>query len=250
MLDFNDHPSTTSALLARFGRATYRVGFAFPRNSAFLTHAVDCPSHERTHITERLRKIPEAIGLEIKPAEIVPHIALGAEERDEAAAALKAKAGSRPAIAVNVSAGHPSRYWQTEKWNAFLRQAMLLNPTWVFVVLRAPGDAIDLDRIVEGVPGERILIPAELGFHLFASYISLSRLLISPDTSAVHIASAFKVPVLGLYPAVHWNLVSWHPIGTEYEVVTPSSGLVPEIGVEAVVRGFQRLVERIGRNHF
>jgi ADP-heptose:LPS heptosyltransferase len=85
----------------------------------------------------------------------------------------------------------------------------------------------------------------DLRFHHFASTIAQSSLLISPDTSSIHIADAFRVPVIGLYPQVQWNAVSWRPYRTECEIVMPEAGFIAEISVEEVWHAFLRLRRRV-----
>ena len=83
LLDFNDNPSTTSTLITRYGGAKIKVGFEFEKSRRFLTIPVTCPPRETSHITERLRKIPEAIGLSFDDDEIHPSMTIGERELDE-----------------------------------------------------------------------------------------------------------------------------------------------------------------------
>jgi ADP-heptose:LPS heptosyltransferase len=239
-LDLNDNASRTSALLAGWCGAPVRVGFAFPNNSRYLTHPVECPLRDRTHITDRLRLIPEALGLTFQPEEVVPSMELGPRESEEVRLQLEPvrRDGVR-CIAVNLSAGDRNRYWQTWKWKRLLEEIAFAGPPTMFVLLTAPGDEHLADEV--RTPSMRVISPHRLSLHLFAAYIAQSDLLISPDTSAIHIASAFKVPVLGLYPAVEWNYASWHPIGTLFEVVRPQSGLVGAITPEQILAAFHQL---------
>jgi ADP-heptose:LPS heptosyltransferase len=244
LIDFNDHPSTTSILTARFSGVPRRVGFAFGKPAGHLTDPVPCPSRETTHVTERLRKIPEALGITFDPKEVVPSMTLGEQERRKAVAHLE-RAGGGNIVTVNVSAGHPGRYWPADRWVRLLEGLLSERSDLRFLLLNAPGDETLATGIITMVPDQRILRPAGESFHMFASYIAVSRMLISPDTSAVHIAGAFQVPVVGLYPAVPWNLASWSPVGTDAEVVTPASGLVPDIRVDDVLDACRRLLGRL-----
>jgi len=243
LLDFNDNPSTTSGLLARWCGAKTLVGFAFEKSRRFLTHPVDCPSKEKTHITERLRKIPEALGIEFEENEIVPSMTIGEREFAEVASHLTEERAGR-VVAVNVSAGHPSRYWQADRWVTLLTALTKLEPASQFLLLSDRRDNRLVAEIGKKMGPGKVILPSANSFHHFAAYIAQSNLLISPDTSAVHIASAFHIPVLGLYPAVEWNHTSWHPIGTSYETVRPDEGLVDSIQPEAVLAAYLRLQEQ------
>jgi heptosyltransferase III len=246
-LDFNDNPSSTSAMLARCTPAPVKAGFSFPGNTRYLTHPVPCPAKEETHITERLRRILEAIGISFAPEEVIPSLDLGSTEANEVALQLDAlrKKNTAFIIAVNVSAGDPSRYWQEEKWCEVLRLIAARTPSAGYVLLAAPGEEDRALNVRRALLSLNTLVPGPCSFHHFAAFIAQSDLLISPDTSAIHIASAFRRPILGLYPAVEWNYRSWRPLTGETEVVRPAEGLVQDITVAEVMEAYVRLQSRL-----
>lgn len=246
ILDFNDNPSRTSTLLARYCPASVNVGFAFTANRRYLTHPVECPAKENTHITDRLRLIPEAIGLTFEPAEVVPSMDLdvrAAEGVQKQIEGLRRKGGR--IVAVNLSAGHPSRYWQTGKWSELLAGIGSTGSEVQFILLAARGEEDLAAKVGASLPSVNHFIPGPVNFHQFASFIARSDLLISPDTSAIHIADAFRVPVVGLYPAVEWNFRSWRPVATASIAVRPSSGDVGDIGVRQVIEACRVLEKQL-----
>jgi ADP-heptose:LPS heptosyltransferase len=242
LLDFNDSPSSTSKLLAQYGRARVRVGFAFETNRRYLTIPVECPSKERSHITERLRKIPESIGLSFEDYEIRPSLAIGETELDQVKLHLTRENPSRfPLVVINLSAGDRSRYWQVEKWSKLLSGIRGVERDVKLLVLFSLPDENMARKLVALHPEESLIWPAHSGFQHFAAYISQASLLISPDTSAIHVACACRVPVLGLYPAVEWNYQSWRPIGTAHQIVRPREGVVQDIRYEDVIEAYFKL---------
>jgi ADP-heptose:LPS heptosyltransferase len=240
LVDLNDHPSTTSTLISRLCPARVRVGFAFPGKR--LSHPLACPPLDRTHITERLRLIPEALGLSFTPDEVRPTLDLGPDEAEEMRRSIQPlRDGRTRFVAANLSAGDPNRYWPIDRWKTLLQHASSHGDPVVFILLTAPGEERLGEELRRALPSLRFFVPAGRSFHHFAACIAQSDLLISPDTSAVHIASAFRVPVLALYPAVEWNYVSWRPWGTKNEVVRPAEGFVGDIRVESVTSAYDRL---------
>jgi heptosyltransferase-1 len=245
-LDFNDNESSTSSILARFCTAPVKLGFAFPGNRSYLTHPVECPAKDNTHITERLRRIPEAMGLTFAPEEVVPSMDLGEQEADEVHRRLEAAGGKDlRLVSVNLSAGHPSRYWQTGKWCQLLAEIAAAGSPTLFILLTAHGEEDLASKISGQLPSLRFFCPGRVGFHHFAAYIARSGLLVSPDTSAVHIAASFRVPVIGLYPAVEWNYQSWRPVGTVSVAVRPTEGDVGNIEVHEVMEAYRSLESRL-----
>jgi ADP-heptose:LPS heptosyltransferase len=114
-----------------------------------------------------------------------------------------------------------------------------------FLFLFRPDDVQAAQNVAQALPVHSVLFPQYDTFHHFAAYIASARMLLSPDTSAIHIAAANRVPVLGLYPAVEWNYWRWRPVNTLSRTVRPQQGLVPDIGVPEVLQAFHELLEEI-----
>jgi len=242
LLDLNDNPSTTSTWLARFGGARTTVGFAFESNRKFLSIAVERPADETMHIIQRRKRIMEATGVRFEQHELIPLIAIGESEKAEVSKELaETLPGKTSLIAVNLSAGSPSRYWAIENWCELLLSIHQEHEELAFLLLCSPEDDHLARKVAASLPGHSVLLPRYRTFHHFAAYIASADLLISPDTSAIHIASAESVPVLGLYPAVEWNFWSWQPVNTIYRAMRPTQGLVSDIGTNEVLNAFRDL---------
>lgn len=243
LMDFNDNRSSTSTAILRFGGARVKVGFMFG-NEQWLTLPVICPPEESMHISQRLRMLPEAIKLTFADSEIHPSLTLGERELMEVKEHLRRmNPNNQGVVALNLSAGDPNRYWQPKKWQQLMREIHLRDPTVLFLLLHASRDA----ALAKEVAGQQypVVFPAHSSFHHFAAYISCANILISPDTSAIHVACAFRIPLVGLYPAVEWNFQRWRPIGTLSETVRPKEGLVPDIQVEQVIEAYASLRRRM-----
>ncbi len=89
------------------------------------------------------------------------------------------------------------------------------------------------------------LVPPGLSILAISAIVARLSLLISPDTSLVHIARSANVPVVGLYPTAKWNLERWYPYGQPDGlgvVVAPSGGLIADILPETVVQAVRALL--------
>jgi ADP-heptose:LPS heptosyltransferase len=66
-------------------------------------------------------------------------------------------------------------------------------------------------------------------------------LVVTPDTSVVHIASAFNVPQVALFPPVEWNLNKFRPLSDSSIVLQPKEGeTIAAIPVEVVVKAIHK----------
>jgi len=245
LFDFDDAPSSTSTLFARFGRAKNKVAFGFDKIKKYLTVPVEFPSKQQ-HIINRLKLIVEAGGIVVKPVEAKPEITIGQTEYLRVKQHLQnANANSHFLISINISAGHAKRYWPTDKWIALLEAIKKFNKNVCFIILCLPEDADKAHLIGSTIPNDAVIYPAFKDFHSFCNYIALSNLLISPDTSAIHIASAFSVPVVGLYFADEWNFANWQPTNTCFETLRSDQADIDGITVNEVFNAFVKLTNKI-----
>jgi ADP-heptose:LPS heptosyltransferase len=67
---------------------------------------------------------------------------------------------------------------------------------------------------------------------------------VTPDTSVVHIASAFNVPQVALFPPVEWNLHKFRPLSDRSVVLQPSEGApLASIRTEDVIEAMENLLQ-------
>lgn len=81
---------------------------------------------------------------------------------------------------------------------------------------------VEKDRIffdeIERKTGEKLRY-FDGGILELAGIVSKSMLVITPDTSLIHIASSFNIPVVGIYHNVDWNLKRFAPLSDKKVVL-------------------------------
>lgn len=146
-------------------------------------------------------------------------------------------------IVLNLSAHDRRRHWPAENWAALI--AHLETRTDRAIRLNAIGaDREDAERLARG-RGPRVqCLPAGAPFRAVACFVSQAGLLVSPDTSLVHIAGPAGVPTVGLFPLRHEFRMTWIPPGTHVRVIhsTVEKTLRP-IPVAAVLQAVDSLLE-------
>jgi ADP-heptose:LPS heptosyltransferase len=127
--------------------------------------------------------------------------------------------------ALNLSAGLERREWPLEKNVRFLQQVIekyqdKIDAWVVFTNPAKPSDAAELVRKVD------------------------DQVLITPDTSISHAASAMGTPVLVL--TIGENVTIWDPIGVIHKIIFSDDPFSLEpLAVEKVVEGFDQLMQDI-----
>jgi ADP-heptose:LPS heptosyltransferase len=120
-----------------------------------------------------------------------------------------------------------------------------MNGLWKIIILHAKKDYQKAKNLSLTFNSNNIFQMKYHSFQHFAAYIRHSNLLITPDTSAVHVASAFNVPVIALYPGVEWNFVSWQPLSDLKISLVSKTERINDISVEEVLKAFDTIRKKI-----
>jgi ADP-heptose:LPS heptosyltransferase len=242
LMDFNDNASTTSSLIFRFLNAKWKAGYNFPKYRDVLNIKVNPLKKDESHIIDRMKNFLLQTGMPVNDDKVKPYFYLNPSILSQ----IKKELGSSGKIvAVNLSAGAKIRYWDKDNWVNLLNLILKEYPSFRLLLLSAPSDKALRQEIHSKLL--RTICPADeqQSIQHFGSFIRLSDILISADTSAIHIASAFGTPVVAMYPCYHDNFVSWQPYKTPHRSIKSSSESIQLISVEEVFNEFKDLVNEI-----
>jgi ADP-heptose:LPS heptosyltransferase len=112
-------------------------------------------------------------------------------------------------------------------------------------LLTAPPDRWRGEKLQQKFDSRVYQVPPNLNLKEASAVISRLDLLISPDTSLVHIARSFRVPVVGLYSRFMKNFLLWRPFDQEVgAVVSGNDDNIFDITVDQVFDTFIQVVEK------
>ena len=246
VLDFNDNPSTTSAMIFKFVGARIKAGYDFPKYERYTNFKVAPLKKESSHIIERMNNFLLQLGIEPDEKFVKPFFYVGSDELHEVEKELPQSAKAKYVIAVNLSAGAKIRCWDVEKWNQLLRLINQEYKNFIFLLLSTEDDR-NLRKQLTDLLGNNLCIQGKhSSIQHYAAYIKSTDILITPDTSSVHIASAFGIPTLALYPNPEWNYVSWQPYNITHRSIKSSTENINDIPVQEVFIKFKSLINEIG----
>ena len=246
ILDFNDNPSTTSAMLFKFVTVRIKAGYDFPKYERYINFKVTPIRKENSHIIERINNFLLKIGIEDDEKLVKPFFYVGSDELADVEKELSKVGKGKHLIAINLSAGAKIRYWGNANWDLLLQLIIDKYKNCFFLLLSTEEDRMQQGQLASSLGIENCIESKLASIQHFAAYIKSSTMLITPDTSAVHIASAFGIPTLALYPNPEWNYVSWQPYHVAYRSIKSSTENVNDIPVQEVFIKFQSLINEIG----
>ena len=211
-LDAKDHPSTESSLLAKISNAGMKIGWN-KEGSNIFTRPTNHLSNPRFHRVET--NLAALSLLEITPqASLLPELFPSPDAEKFTEQFLKEI--GHPVV-VNISAGSESRYVTVETWQQVCKAITMP------VVLNFVPKDLDIAKRIKGNNTNIHLFPSRSIMDA-VSLIKRAQLLISPDTAAIHIASAFNVPTLGLYTSQEWNYSRFRPLSLQSLVIQSKEG--------------------------
>jgi len=244
ILDLNDDPSKTSGTIRRILKAETTAAFDFDI-SPKPDIAIKQPLKNSTHIIERIQKLLEGLDIQIGNNELRPSLYLGNSELKDVEEQLNRDRDSSKIIAINLSAGAAIRYWPAPKWIELINRISGKYTDHKFLLLSTNTDKVLREQIEKNIPDSRLVHQEFNSFQHYASYICKADLLITADTAAVHIGSAFNKPQIVLFPAVEWNFVSWQPLSEISKSIKSNEESLAAISVEEVWRAFEEIIKEI-----
>ena len=237
MVDLVNEPSVTSRFIAKWSGATRVLGMLHEQ-PGLLTHAVPLLDRRSVHIVERTAQLLLAFGIDPAQESLALEYPLSEADRLRAMAQL-APSRAPFRLGVNVSGRGPGKYWGRHNFSAAIRAIRALDARFSVTVCGAAEhiDAIDAIAVETGVDEVRPLS----SFHEFAAVINACDLLLTPDTSVVHLAAAWRIPLVGLYRADS-RTTPWLPYGTPHRAIV-HDGPVSGVSVDEVMQAMTGLIE-------
>lgn len=232
VIDLFDNPSFTSSLIINFLKPQFALGFDKDNRNVY-THIVLLPDKMKFHIVERLCSLLVPFGINpddidkklefpIKVSKILPN-------------------GTKTKLGIIVAGSSKSKYWGLDKLISLIKQ---INFKYDFDIIVF--GTKEYKKILQKLNEiENVYVaPITSNYDEFASMVSRCNYLITPDTSVVHLASAFKIPVVVFYTFVNEKFgMPWFPYGTKYKALISSKDNYSDITPRDVLDALSKLIE-------
>lgn len=141
----------------------------------------------------------------------------------------------------NLSAGRPQREWSLPSWVQLGQRIGEEFRGSRIILLSLPKDQGKAQAVQRGI-GERARCAPALPTLLdAAALIDCMDMIVSPDTSIIHICSALQVPVVGLYTGNERNRRMFSPWQVPHRIVWSEHEEVRPIDSEEVYTALQAL---------
>lgn len=235
-----DHPSITANRLAQRVRAEVRVCLSHPRHNQYYNHIL--PNRDNApHIIEKNVELLRHYGV---PFPLPNHLPVPPSAAERAATLIH-PADKWKTISANLSSGGKYRCWPRESWSELFRHIFVTYHDTQILLFAMPPESGDAQYLKDAY-GDQVVYPLPTR-DLFdaAAFIKQSSVLISPDTSLVHVAAATGVAVTGLYINDDRSVRLFAPYGVPHRIVRSDSLTLETIPRSAVIEAFDDLIESL-----
>jgi ADP-heptose:LPS heptosyltransferase len=237
VVDLHDDVSTTVSFLIALCGAQNKFGLE-KENKNIYTRTIPRPDSTTKHVVERIMEIAKLFNLSPVKSGIKLHFYLDKDSIDEANNFISGRFGQNKFLAgVNISAGSGARFWGVENFKSLLH--FLSGFDINILLLSSPQDS----GIAAEIAGNEFNFFYSNNFSMFAAIISKLDLLFTPDTAAVHLASAFGVPTFGIFVKFNTSDVIWSPYNTKFECVVTTNHNLSNISPEQVTSLLRPFIE-------
>jgi len=238
VIDMLDEPSTTSSLLIKMIKPKYSVGLNKEKSFVY-SHLVKLLRQDRYHIVIRTSML--MLPFNISPSE--EDLSLSYDISDMEIIQAKNLLGINKRniiVGINLSGSDKLRFWGVENNIEFINLLKQEYKNISIVVIGTKAYEAELTQIKSAT--DVIIAPFVKSVREYASILRICDYIITPDTAAVHFASAFKIPTIPLFSSKTngWKF-AWLPFNNKYEPLFSDTGFIKDIRPKNVYLAFVKL---------
>lgn len=235
LFNTKDHPSTTFLIHSLLIRARYRVGIDNEFHRNLYNYLIDIDYH--SPVALKNCGLMTILGKPVLPESCRPY--LPPKPVSEKITQFLETPGLKGSIGINISAGGPTRYWTENNWKAIINAF----PKQKIVVLSAPDD-LEKKQKLEHTCSTILASPPTTNIYEAGLIVDRLLLLVTPDTSMVHIASCFNTPVIGLFGKARQDQSRFKPFLIDYTMVVSPTQSVQDIAANNVIDAVKKQLQR------
>jgi len=238
IIDLHDDVSATVSFLLKFAKVKRVLGLR-KFNRKLYTNTVERIDAEKYHVIERILEICRLLKIEYSKSDVRVQYYPSDSSLNFADKYISSiNPDNNFLLGINISAGSIARFWGIENYKALLKLLQNYNLKIILFTTQS------MHNLASEIIDEKFIYPVNEDFNIFAAGISKLNFLFTPDTSAVHIASANNIPVFGLYVKYNTNDMIWAPFNTPFECVVTEGPTLKNVTLNEVKQKFIPFLER------
>lgn len=244
-IDPLDNPSTTSGYLLSMSKATNKLGI-LKSNANVYTHCVIPRDRSTVHIVERTAQV--LLGLGINPqltSLTIPYTIEESIQHKTMQAFVQVGINlSKPLIMINIAGGLDYRVLSPLTAIPWIKEIKQILDQYDIQLMLCGEKKHHASMHVIANETQIYLAPFVTSYHEFAGLLAGASMLISPDTSVLHLISSFSIPCLAFFVEDNSGTMLWTPYQSPHEYILTKGPTVNEISSDEIIAGFNSLFSR------
>ncbi len=231
-----DHPSSNFLVQTILIRARYKVSHFNIFHEGLYDHLIRLTPD--THEAKRNLALLSVLDPSAQPEECRPYLPPMPVSRDIATFLKTVEPGTY--IGINISAGHSGGHRTLLQWSELIEN--FRNNS--FLIFSSPDDLEEKRELEKLHPGV-IQSPSTRNLYEVGEIVKKLKILITPDTSLVHIASCFNTPLIGLYRKTLVDHTQFAPLSTLQESIISPTPNVVDIDTGIIATALRRMLKTL-----
>lgn len=228
VIDLHDDISATVSFLIASSPTRYKFGFA-KGNEKIYNKTVVRPDSTSVHIVDRILTLTKLFDLEFPEEKLNINYKLLPESLRYIDKFLANNfLTPKFLLGINISAGSDARFWGVESYKKLISELKKYDIN--IIIISAEKDY----KYAEEINQNNIPIFCEKNFNKFAAIVSKLNFLITPDTAVIHLASAYNIPVFGIYVKYNTTDMIWSPYNSPFEYIETIEPNLDNVSFESV----------------
>ncbi|RKX17316.1 MAG: hypothetical protein DRP51_11040, partial [Candidatus Zixiibacteriota bacterium] len=224
-----------------------RIAVGKDRFRKYYDFNFDLRNNNTGHVITNSLKLLEAFGLSYEKSDCFAPPFISGEANQKAVEILnELKIGKEKPLVVgyNISAGSPERMLSNDVAAELLEKVLSYEDNTRIILFAIGADREKAETLLKHFPDRVNIIPDGLDLIEASAVIKNLDVFITPDTSLVHIARSFNIPVVALYRRYLNNYKIWYPFdqlcGT---VLSKNDNDISDLTAEMIYGEFVKLLD-------
>ena len=231
--DLHDDISTTVTLLVAMAAVPHKFGLKRETEEVY-SQTVKRLDPATTHIVDRIMNLASLFGVSYDPAGVnISYQPSDLSVRTSRRFLDEYLPGRKFLVGINISAGSVARFWGVER---FQKLVTFFEEQSVSILVLTPKEDLAL---ANRIAGDRHPVYCTTDFNQFAAMISQLDFLFTPDTSVVHLGSAYEIPQFGIYVKFQTESMIWSPYRGKSDCVVTEEGSFAHLEFDQVMARLQ-----------
>ncbi|NMW19539.1 MAG: glycosyltransferase family 9 protein [Chlorobiaceae bacterium] len=228
-----DHPSTHFLIHSLLIRARHKIGHYNPNHEGLFDQLITLEPN--THESVKNLSLLSAIG-STTVGQCRPYLPPMPVCTETASFLKTLQPGT--SIGINISAGHIGGHRTLEQWSQLIKS--FTDET--FIILSAPKE-LEEKRKLEQPHSNVLRSPSTQNIYEVGEIVKKLKILITPDTSLVHIAACSDTPIIALYRKYLADRTQFGPLSTIQDIIISPTPDIIDIDPHQVTAALHHMLE-------